>query len=446
MVPREPALKNNMRIKNICVLGLGYVGLTLAAVLADRDFIVYGIEKNPETLEKLKRGQAHFFEKDLDNLLQKHLNKTLFLFDAIPNDKEINAFVVTVGTPIDKNTKKPNLEQILRVSEEIGAHLKDGQLVILRSTVPVGTSREVVFPILEKSGEKFHLAFCPERTTEGVAIQELRELPQIIGGLDEESIEMAMDIFRRITPTTVEVASLEAAEINKMIDNAYRDLLFACANEVALIAKKLGLDGYDVIKATNLGYPRTNIAIPGFVGGACLEKDPWIFMDCVFKKTGYMPKLVKAARETNEYLPYFVLERVEKHLKEKNIGNASAKILISGFAFKGKPATDDMRGSPTLDLLNALREKGFKTIYGHDFLIKPEKLKELGITPVSLEQGFDNADVVIFMNNSYSYSNLDIENLLLKMKKGGLFFDGWHIFIPENIKKMSHVVYEGLSV
>jgi UDP-N-acetyl-D-mannosaminuronic acid dehydrogenase len=177
-----------------------------------------------------------------------------------------------------------------------------------------------------------------------------------------------------------------------------------------------------------------------------LEKDPWIFIDCVFKKTGYLPKIIKAARETNEYLPFFVAERIKENLKKRNLDKETAKVFISGFAFKGRPSTDDMRGSPTLDLVRILKEDGFKNIYGHDFVVGAEKIKDLGIQPVNIEEGFSGADIAVIMNNHSSYENLDIEELLITMKKGGLFFDGWHIYDPKEIKKSGHINYEGLAV
>lgn len=435
-----------MKIKNICMIGLGYVGLTLSLVLSEKGLTIYGVEKNLEIIAKLKKKKAHFFEKGLDYLLKKYLNKNFFIAESIPATAAIDAFIITVGTPIDKKTKKPRNDYITAAAKQVAQKLQDGQIVILRSTVAIGTSREVVMPILKKTGKKFYLAFCPERTTEGVALKELKELPQIIGGLNETSIEKAMEIFRKITPTAIAVPSLEDAEMNKVLDNAYRDLTFACANEIALIAKKLGLDGYNVIRAGNLGYPRTNVPIPGFVGGACLEKDPWIFIDCVRKKTKYTPRLIKAAREINEELPVILAERIKENLQERKINKEKAKIFISGFAFKGRPETDDLRGSPTLDLVEALKNRQIKNIYGHDFVVGMEKIKNLAVKPASIKEGFHNADVVIFMNNHAGYENLNIESLLKKTKKGALFFDGWHIYDPKNIQELNHVTYEGIGI
>jgi len=432
-----------MKIKNICVIGLGYVGLTLAVVLAEKGFRVLGVEKREEIINILKNGKSHFYEKGLEMLLKRYINKNLFFYTQIPDHEEIEAFIVAVGTPIDEN-KKPDLQYIIQTSREISEKLKTEQTVILRSTVPIGTTREVVLPILQKSGKKFYLAFCPERTTEGKALEELRTLPQIIGGLDEESVDRATDIFRKVTCTTIEVDSLENAEMNKIMDNTYRDLIFAYANEMSLICKKLGLDGNKVIEAANLGYPRTNIPIPGFVGGSCLLKDPWIFVDCVQQKINYTPKLASSARLINEGLANHVFERIKKYLKNKKL-NKEVKIFITGLTFKGNPDNDDLRGSTSIDLINKLLAEGFKNISAYDFNIREDRIKELNVVPNNLEEGFTGADIVLIMNNNYRYQDLDIESLIKKMNQGALFFDSWYIYNPKLIKELNWVCYESLG-
>jgi len=434
-----------MKQNNVCIIGLGYIGLTLAVTLAEKDFQVFGIEKNIEKLEQLKKGKPHFYEKGLNQALLKHKDKNLCLFDKIP-DKEINTFIIAVGTPVDKTTKMPQMEYIKGAVNAISPYLRDGQLIVLRSTVPVGVTRNIVLPMLKQ--KNVCLSFCPERTAEGKALIELKELPQIIGALDQDSMIRSVEIFSRITPLIVKVSSLEAAEIIKLLDNSYRDLNFAYANQVALLCKDLNLDADEVIRSANSGYNRTNISLPGFVGkrfisqpgfvgGACLEKDPYILDNLV--NSNY--SLIKIAREINEGLPVHVLERIKKHLTETRI--SEAKIFISGFAFKGQPETDDLRGSSTIDLLNLLKKSEIKNIYGHDFVVKQEDIRKLGIEPCSIEQGFANADIAVFMNNHKFYQDIDIESLVRKMKQGAFLFDGWQLF--SNKIKNIDIKYESLG-
>lgn len=421
--------------KSVCIVGTGYVGLTLGAVLADNGFTVHSVEINDAVVKSLNAGEPHFHENGLRALLRKNLGKSLFFSASFPSGP-CDIYVICVSTPIDAQGK-PRLEYVVSASEAVAKHMSGSSLVVLRSTIPVGASRDLVKPILEKSGKRFMLSFCPERTVEGKAIKELTELPQIIGGLDEASVRESVNFFKKITPTTIEVTSLEAAEMVKLLNNSYRDLVFAYANEVALICEKLSINANEVIKAANLGYARSSIPVPGFVGGACLEKDPYILSD-ISEAKGFEPKLVKSARSLNEMLPHHVAQRVHSKLTHLGKGG-NAKILVMGFGFKGKPETDDTRGSPTIALIAGLKKLGHSNIYGFDPIVKAEAIRQLNALPAGLEEGFENADCVIFANNHNFFSSIDIELLIRKMKKPAVFFDCWQIFPPRVVMR------EGIS-
>jgi len=436
-----------MEIKNICVIGMGFIGTTLSAVLAEAGFCVFGIEKDKEKLELLKQAKPHFYENGLPEVLSDQLNKNLFVFDKIPDNRNIDAFIISVATPVDQETKKPDLSYEKSAVQDLLPHLKEGQLIMLRSTVPVGVTRDIVLPLLQEKCKNVYLSFCPERTVEGRALEELKTLPQIIGGLNEESGDISAKIFSQITPAIVKTSSLEAAEIIKLINNSYRDFNFAFANQTALICKSLGLDTNEVIEAANFGYNRSSVMRPGFVasgkagfvGGVCLEKDPHILAD----SSKVDASLIKAARDLNEGLVKHVFERTESHLKEKNISIENAKIFISGFAFKGRPETDDMRGSPAVQLLGFFKKSGVKEIYGHDFVVRPENIEKLGIKFRSIEEGFKVADVLIFMNNHKKYNDISVGNLVKNMKEDALLFDGWQLF-ADKIKD-ANINYESIG-
>lgn len=430
--------------KKICVIGLGYVGLTLSVVLAEKGFKVYGVETNSNLVEQLNNGIPHFHERGLEVLLKKFINKNLFISTEIPAGVLMDVFIISVGTPLDKTTKKPIISHIESAVTDVAKNLRPGGLVILRSTVPVGLTRSYVLPILQKHQKDFYLAFAPERTIEGKALSELKYLPQVVGGLDEESLNKASEIFIQVTRTITRVSSLETAEMIKILDNSYRDLTFAFANEVAMVARQLGLSAVELIEAANFGYPRTNVPVPGFVGGACLEKDPHILVD--FATTaGYTPRLVATARSINESLPAFTADIVKKHCLANGKEIKNAKIFVSGLAFKGRPETDDLRGSPTVDFLKCLKDAGAQNVFGHDFVVKRDAIAGLGITPCTLEEGFQNADCVLFMNNHASYEYFDIEKLLPQMNSHALFFDGWHLFDSAVVKSYNNITYEGLG-
>jgi UDP-N-acetyl-D-mannosaminuronic acid dehydrogenase len=218
----------------VCIIGLGYVGLTLAVAMADVGFRVHGVERSQEILSCLKQSRATFVETGLDERLAARIADGSFTFsETIPTGHISAVFIITVGTPLEKGQKSTDLASIRTVSDMVADALRPGDLVILRSTVRVGVSRDVVKPILDKAGVAFDLAFCPERTLEGSALRELRTLPQIVAGLDETSCLRATQLFNFLTPTTVMVHDLETAEMVKLINNTQRELLFAFANEVA---------------------------------------------------------------------------------------------------------------------------------------------------------------------------------------------------------------------
>lgn len=429
------------QIKNVCVIGLGYVGLSLAVTLAEKGFRVFGIEKNEEILNQLKRGKPHFHEKGLKELILKYSDKFFFLSHDIPKEQKMDCFIIAVSTPIDKTTQKPEMEYIIRAIKEIIPHLESGQLIILRSTIPVGTTRKVVLPMLQEKCKNFYLSFCPERTAEGKALIELKTLPQIIGGIDRKSVDVSAELFSKISPSIVKTDSLETAEIVKLVNNSYRDMIFAYANQIALICKSLGLNAEEVISAANFGYPRSNVQKPGVVGGFCLEKDPHILIsssncDC---------KLIKAAKEINEGIPFHILERIKEYLKDKNKSPKEAKIFISGFAFKGQPETDDIRSSQAVKLSSLLQESGISNIFGHDFIVPEGVIKSFGIEPCSLDGGFKDADVIVFMNNHKKYDDVKIGSLTKKMKKDGFIFDGWQVFYNSLKDIPVGIIYESIG-
>jgi len=254
----------------VCVVGTGHIGLPLAALLAEVGFEVTGYDTNDDFVTHVNTtGSTDFREEGLDELLAKHLHKGLTLTSSPPAGQDV--YIITVGTPLETGMQRPNLERVRMAVQRIAPGFGENPLIVLRSTVSIGTTRSVVLPEITRAARRFGLAFCPERTIEGKAIPEMRSLPQIVGGLDDESADRAEALFRLITPKIVRVSSLETAEMIKLINNTYRDLTFAFANEVALIAERMGLSAAEMIHAANVDYARSNVAQPGFVGGPCLR-------------------------------------------------------------------------------------------------------------------------------------------------------------------------------
>lgn len=399
---------------NVGFIGLGYVGLTLAIAASDNGIVSYGVEINEHIKECLKENRAHFFEPGLDELIAKYNNKSFFCVNEFPADVEFDAFVITVGTPLKKGTDQPNFDYIKSALQSI-KNIYDGtQLIILRSTVSVGTTRNIVLPFLaELSGKKedeLLVSMCPERTIEGKAIEELTGLPQVVSGVNAKSVETAKRIFGQITHDIVVVDSLEEAELVKLYCNVYRDMTFALGNVLCMAAQKFGADGTKIIKAANYGYHRSNIALPGFVAGPCLEKDAYILTnnmpDCDSKD------FILSARHFNESLEDIVVQWVADNIGD---GSPDKVVAISGMAFKGVPETSDLRGSSSVYIAKKLFDKGY-TLHLHDYVAIRFEMEALKMGEVfdSVHEACKNADLLLVLNNNKKYKELSLDTTVLK--------------------------------
>ena len=424
----------------VAIFGLGYVGLTLAVVAADAGYRVVGLEIRNDVLETIKHGKAHFFEFGINEQLSRHVasGQITVRRELLPQDR-CSTYIITVGTPIGPD-KRTQTDSIISVAQEIRDRLQPGDLVILRSTVRVGVTRDIVKGILDQSGLPYHLAFCPERTIEGQALLELRELPQIVGGINVESRDLAVAFFSRIASEVIAIESVEAAELVKLINNTERDLRFAFANEVAAICDVLGLKAHDVIAACNHRYPRSNLALPGPVGGPCLTKDPYILAEGL-ETHGLKPQLALVGRETNEALIGAAVSAVHNALAM--LGSTTerfARIGILGLAFKGRPATDDLRGSTVFDLLQAIhRNFPGASIVGYDPVAEANAIALTGMQPVeSIEQAFAGSSAVFLHNNHPDLANLPLQDLGTVMARPAIVYDFWaqnrnSAGLPENV-------------
>ncbi len=436
--------------QKLCVVGLGFVGLPVAATFAEFGLSVTGVDVSPRVLDALKEGKAPFHENGLDALLDKVLGKNLQIANTVEKGAH-TIYIIAVGTPIDEKSHQPIMEYVEGASRMIGKALKKGDLVIMRSTVPVGTTRDVVLPILEKEsglkgGKDFDLVFAPERLVSGKALAELRELPQLIGGLNGgKDAERASAFFKNMTPNIVVVENLEAGEMGKLIDNTYRDLHFAYANQMAMLCEKAGIDMTRLAHDVNNGYKRNRIPVPSpGVGGICLKKDPQLLI-YTGKKYGYHPGLTEAARKLNADMPVHVSNRVIELLKKAGKKPKNSTVFILGFAFKGKPVTSDTRDSPTTTVVESLQKNGC-TILGYDPVVPIDHLKNLSVKPVSIEEGFREADAVVIMTNHPEFESLPQNKKLIdSMKKPGVLLDGWHIYDPKEMHRIEGLQYAGVG-
>jgi nucleotide sugar dehydrogenase len=428
-------MQNN---NDVCIIGLGYVGLTLALTMANKGFKVTGIENNISILKNLHQKKSHFYEPNINKILRKCIkNKNFTFFKKIPKKNYYSTFIITVGTPLNAFGKS-RIDLIKKVVLSISKKLKDDNLIILRSTVKIGTTRKLVHKILKKSKKNFSLAYCPERTAEGRALYEITRLPQIISGFDEESKKKAKIIFRRITNKIITTSTLEAAEMMKIIDNTYRDMTFAYANEVSVLCDKLNISATEVINLGKFQYPRTNIPLPGPVGGPCLAKDTYILNES-FKNHNIKPEMAMLARKINEN--YFV--GVVNFLKKKFIGRKNLKISILGLSFKGNPPTSDLRGSPSINLIKKIQEKFYKCrVNVYDNLVSNEDFKKNKIKKcVSLDDCFKRADIAIIANNNNLFKKINLNKMSKIMNNKGIIYDCWNLYNKNSLELTNRVNY-----
>jgi UDP-N-acetyl-D-mannosaminuronic acid dehydrogenase len=419
---------------DVGIVGLGYVGLTLATVLAEAGNTVIGVEKRPDLVEMTNEGIPHFTETGLPDALSGVTRfKKLVAAERFDDSFSCDTYIITVGTPLSPDGVA-RVDMIEAAARDIAENMRDGALVILRSTVKVGTTRDVVSPILAASGKKFDIAMCPERTLEGKALQELRELPQIVGADDPAVADRAAAVFRRLTSSIVQVADIETAEIIKLVSNTFRDVQFAFANEVARVCDAFGVSAHEVISAGKLGYNRTNIPLPGLVGGPCLEKDPHILMESA-RTRGIEMEITSAGRLVNERQPEETVRFISSEIQRRNLtasDSGPVRINILGMAFKGLPETSDLRGSMSIKVLDALKKAHPNAEIG---VFDPVTSQEVLASEFPDEKVFNRfgdavsgAHVVVIANNHPSLGTISPRTISEFISPDGFVFDYWNHF------------------
>jgi len=417
------SLLKKVKEKNIVVsiLGLGRVGLPLSAVFATRGIMTIGIDIDNKKLESIRRCQSPFYDPLLQTTLENAIKSgKLIVEDELKKVSEkVDGIIVTVGTP---NTVDNSVDyhQLYSALDEICSIDLQDKIVIFRSTLPPKTTVDIIIPFLEsktnlKCGKNFALAVCPERILEGRAIKEINELPEIIGGVNKISNEIATELFKIINPNKEFLyTSPSAAELAKLFTNIYRYISFALSNEFAIWAERYGLDASEIIRIANYNYPRSNIPIPGFVGGPCLSKDG-TFLD----NNTTFSSIVSTAWKLNESIPHHVVNVISQI-----VGTLfNKKIAVLGLAFKG--GSDDVRNSPSVKLVKILESVGAKVTV-HD----PHIQDTLPISEV-----LNSPEIVIIATNHKEYTTIakDIRNSGCK-----LVYDIWSMFKESDFPNMMY--------
>lgn len=332
-------------MKKICIMGLGYIGLPTASMLATHGYSVLGVDINSEAVRIINEGKIHIEEPGLEDLVRTAVSSGNLKAFIEPQPAEV--YIIAVPTPV-REDKKACMDYVEAATNSIAGFLKPGALVILESTSPPETTTKLMVPILEKTGlkigEELFVAYCPEKVLPGYIIRELVENKRIVGGINYKSAQMAKEVYESFVKGEIILTDSTTAEMVKVMENTYRDVNIALANELAKIAYKLGINAWDVIQFANL-HPRVNLHSPGpGVGGHCISVDPWFIVE----KNPELAILISRAREINDSMPEFtyqmVLEQVE-HIP-------NPKITLLGLTYK--PDIDDIRESPAIEIFHML--------------------------------------------------------------------------------------------
>jgi len=415
----------------VSVYGTGYVGVSLIAVYLRHGLKVIGVDIDEKKLEKIRRGDLWFDEKAIGSAVKKGLEEgKLFLTsDGVEASRRSVIKVITVPIYIDWDTKKIDYSSLEDVSMKIGLGLKRDDLVIVESSVPPGTTRDIVKPILEetsglKAENDFYLAHSPERVYIGRAVEDIeKNYPKVVGGVGPRSLNIASRFYERIAEKgVISLSSTTAAEFEKLAEGIYRDVNIALANELAVTAMKLGVDYYEAREAAN-SQPYCHLHLPGpGVGGYCIPVYPYFMMDRALARY-YVMELTKLARRINESMPYMVVSLVEELRKKTELKPNNAKVSVLGAAFRGN--IDDVRLSPTHDTIALLRARGYRDIVVHDPFVKSDPvLEELNIKLTGdLEEALKDSDVVIVVTRHDKYKRLKLSEIICLSGKKPLIVD-----------------------
>ncbi|MBI0577952.1 nucleotide sugar dehydrogenase [Neobacillus cucumis] len=387
-------------MKKICVVGLGYIGLPTAAMFSKSGYEVVGVDINEKAVNLLNKGEIHIEEVGLEGLVKRVVEEGRLRASSTPQNADV--FIIAVPTP-NYPDHTANLEYVKTATENILPFLKEGNIVIVESTIPPRTINDFVAPIITregwKVGEEIYLAHCPERVLPGRILIELVENTRIVGGINELSAIKAAEVYGAFVTGDIIKTSAITAEMSKLMENTYRDVNIALANELAKISDKLGINALEVISLANR-HPRVNLHQPGpGVGGHCLAVDPYF----IIEKAPDESPLIINARRINNSMPEFVVEHVGK------IVDKGAKIAVFGLTYKGN--IDDVRESPALDIVTLLQEKGYKlSIY------EPHAKQEQVTLPLStFDEAIDQANLILVLTDHNEFKGLDEVKIYSKM-------------------------------
>jgi UDP-N-acetyl-D-glucosamine dehydrogenase len=404
-------MKNNLHQKlgdrsaKVVVLGLGYVGLPLAVVLAEAGYRVTGVDPDQEKVSLLNQGVSYIGDVDTELIQKLVKKKTLVATDDFSVVSEADAVSICVPTPLRK-TRDPDLSYIVEVSESIAPYIHPGMVVILESTTYPGTTRELLLPKLIEAGnltvgENFFLAFSPERVDPGRENWTTKNTPKVVGGITPACTEIAAAFYEGVMESVVPVSNTEIAEMTKLLENTFRMVNIGLVNEMAIMCDRMGINVWEVIDAAAtkpFGFMKFTPG-PG-LGGHCIPIDP-LFLSWKLRSLNYTARFIDLASEINTSMPRYVVNKVQEALNDHQKALKNSRILVLGAAYK--PDIDDVRESPALDVIGLLQQNGAKVKY-HDPFIPQLKYENINLESVpDLMTAVDDVDCVVIITNHSQY-------------------------------------------
>ena len=383
----------------ICILGLGYIGLPTAALLANRGYEVCGVDVKQSVVDTINEGKIHIVEPDLDTFVRAGVKSGKLVANTKPSVADV--FIIAVPTPF-KNGFVPNIDYVIEATKSIAPYVKQGNIVILESTSPVGTTIKMEQTLKDEGIDtsKIYFAHCPERVLPGKIMYELVQNDRIVGGTTKKATKKAAKFYKTFVKGEVLESDAKTAEMAKLTENSFRDVNIAFANELSILCDKLGIDVWELIELANK-HPRVNILQPGAgVGGHCIAVDPW-FIIASDKENS---KLIKSAREVNNYKTEWVIEKIKNSALElENKNGKKAKIACMGLAFK--PDIDDLRESPALYITQRLIDDNFDVL-----AVEPNIKTHEKFNIIPYQKALKEADIIVYLVGHKEFKNLKIDS------------------------------------
>lgn len=421
----------------VAVIGLGYVGVPLAAAVAATRASVVGIDIDAKKVAAVNAGRNPLrgHEPGLSDLLKQEVGNGRLHASLDPADAAgADVIAVCVETPIEPTTHDPTYKALKVALAQVGPHLKRGSLVSIESTLAPGTMEKVVRPWLErasgmKAGRDFHLVHCPERLTAGKLLLNLTTLPRVLGANERVAVRKATAFYRRVVESEIHATDWTTAEVVKTAENAYWDVQIAFANEVALISEELGVDAYRVRELVNT-CPFRSMLVPGAgVGGHCIPKDPWLL---VYPAVQTKPELIPTARAINDFMPRRMARLVEEALAASGRKIKGARVAVLGFAYREN--TEDARNTPAKEIVQELRRRGAEVAI-HDPFARSERGYTIARDLKAVTRG---ADCIAIVTAHEAYRKLDLKALRRTMRHR-VVIDGRNVFAGPDVVKAGFV-------